>query len=200
MTRVKLCGLRRECDVEAVNELKPEFAGFILSTPFKRYVEPETVLEFRKKLTADTKMVGVFVDEELDYVKDILLRDIVDVAQLHGHETNEYIENLKKLINKPVIKAFKIEKEEDIKLAAECKADYVLLDSGTGTGKKFNWELIKNIDRPYILAGGLDPDNVGEAVRTLHPFAVDVSSGIETDGFKDKDKMKAFVLNVRKEK
>lgn len=200
MTRVKLCGLRRECDVEAVNELKPEFAGFILSTPFKRYVAPEKVLEFRKKLTCDTKMVGVFVDEELEYVKDILLRDIVDVAQLHGHETNEYIESLKKLTNKPVIKAFKIEKEEDIKLAKECKADFVLLDSGTGTGKKFNWELIKNIDRPYILAGGLDPDNVGEAVSALHPFGVDVSSGIETDGFKDPEKMKAFVLNVRKEK
>lgn len=200
MTRVKLCGLRRECDVEAVNELKPEFAGFILSTPFKRYVDPEKVLEFRKKLTCGTKMVGVFVDEELEYVKDILLRDIVDVAQLHGHETNEYIESLKKLTNKPVIKAFKIEKEEDIKLAKECKADCVLLDSGTGTGKKFNWELIKNIDRPYILAGGLDPDNVGEAVSALHPFGVDVSSGIETDGFKDPEKMKAFVLNVRKEK
>ena len=124
---------------------------------------------------------------------------VIDIAQLHGSENEDYISRVRSLTDKPIIKAFRIETAKDIADIERCSADYVLLDSGAGTGIKFDWNLIQNIKRPYFLAGGLSPDNAGDAVTMLHPFAVDVSSGIETDGVKDKIKMAAFVAAVRKE-
>lgn len=131
---------------------------------------------------------------------DKLLQDgIIDIAQLHGNEDEDYIKQLRKFTDKPIIKAFRIETANDIERAEQSTADYVLLDSGAGTGTVFDWELIQNMKRPYFLAGGLDVDNVASAIKTLHPYAVDVSSGIETDGYKDKTKMAAFVATVRKD-
>lgn len=199
MTRIKLCGMRRPADIEAVNELKPDYIGFIFAPKSKRYVEPALARELKGLLNADIKAVGVFVNEEVDVVAKLLNDNVIDMAQLHGAEDEDYIAKLRRLSDKPIIKAIKVTSEDDIKAADESSADYVLLDSGAGSGMVFNWELIKGIKRPYFLAGGLDPTNVAEAVRTLKPYAVDVSSGIETDGFKDKDKMTAFVANVRKE-
>ena len=121
---------------------------------------------------------------------------IVIIAE---QDAKEILEKLKKLINSPVIKAFQIKSGDDIAEARNSAADYVLLDSGKGSGQRFNWELIKSINRPYFLAGGLDTENISIAVKSLRPFAVDVSSGIETDGKKDLDKMTAFVNAVRKE-
>ena len=121
------------------------------------------------------------------------------MVQLHGNEDEDYIKHLRQLVNKPIIKAFRIETAEDVAQAKASSADYILLDSGAGTGKTFNWKLIQDIERPYFLAGGLTPGNVREAIRTLCPFAVDVSSGVETDGGKDKTKMAAFFDEVRKD-
>ena len=115
--------------------------------------------------------------------------------QLHENDINQ----LRTLTDKPIIKAFCIKESEDITDAESCLADYILLDSGEGTGTVFDWKKIQNIQRPYFLAGGLSIDNVENAVRQLNPYAVDVSSGIETDGLKDKTKMAAFVAAVRKE-
>lgn len=123
----------------------------------------------------------------------------IDIAQLHGAEDEEYIIQLRQLTDKPIIKAFRIETASDIEKALQSTADYLLLDSGAGTGTVFDWKLIQNIKRPYFLAGGLDADNAAEAVNTLRPYALDVSSGIETSGLKDKSKMAAFVSAVRKE-
>ena len=130
---------------------------------------------------------------------DLLNKGTIDIAQLHGSEDEEYILRLRSLTGKPLIKAIKVQSEADIVAADKSGADYVLLDSGAGTGMTFNWELIKGIKRPYFLAGGLSPENVADAIRTLNPFAVDVSSGIETDGLKDESKMTDFVSIVRKE-
>ena len=139
------------------------------------------------------------MDESPQTVAELLNAGIIDIAQLHGGEDDEYIELLRELAGKPVIKAFRIESEEDIAQAEKSSADYILLDSGTGTGNVFDWSLIKSVKRPYFLAGGLDCTNVGEAIRTLNPYAVDVSSGIETNGLKDINKMAEFVSTVRKE-
>ena len=124
---------------------------------------------------------------------------IVDLVQLHGAEDEDYLQKLRKITDKPIIKAFIIRSPEDVERAESSTADYILLDGGKGEGKSFDWSLLKDIKRPYFLAGGLNPDNASEAVKTLKPFAVDVSTGIETDGKKDSEKMTAFAAAVRKE-
>ena len=199
MTKIKLCGLSRQCDIEWANELKPDYIGFVFAKKSKRYVSPEKAKALKSLLFPDIKAVGVFVDEPIGNIAKLLSDNIIDLAQLHGSEDEEYITRMKALTDKPVIKAFRIKNENDITSAKNCKADFILLDSGAGTGRSFNWNLLENIDRPYFLAGGLYPENVEIAIDTLSPFAVDVSSGIETDNLKDKNKMTAFVNAVRKE-
>jgi phosphoribosylanthranilate isomerase len=150
-------------------------------------------------LLPEIQSVGVFVNEKPETVVKLLQDGTIDIAQLHGAEDEEYIIQLRQLTDKPIIKAFRIETASDIEKALQSTADYLLLDSGAGTGTVFDWKLIQNIKRPYFLAGGLDADNAAEAVNTLRPYALDVSSGIETSGLKDKSKMAAFVSAVRKE-
>lgn len=201
MTKIKLCGLSRECDIEAVNELQPEYVGFVFAPKSKRYVDREQAAKLRKRLRPGIAAVGVFVGETPETVAKLLKTGIIDIAQLHGNESEEYIERLRKLTNRPIIKAFRIDTEQDIEAAGRSSADHILLDSGKGgTGTVFNWELLQNIGRPYFLAGGLTTDNISEAVERLNPYAVDVSSGIETDGLKDKAKMASFVSLVRRKK
>lgn len=197
MTKIKLCGLSRECDIEAVNELQPEYVGFILAKPYRRYVPPQQVAKLKKLLDPRIQAVGVFVDEKEEVIADLLNQGIIDVAQLHGKEGEEYIQTLRKLTAKPLIKAFKVTDQEVLEQAKKSSADYILLDSGCGTGSSFDWSLIENVERAYFLAGGLHPENVAEAIKRCRPYAVDVSSGIERDGVKDKDKMTAFVEAVR---
>ena len=199
MTKIKLCGLSRPCDIEAANELKPEYIGFVFAPKSRRYVTPEKAKELKQLLDPDICAVGVFVNEDPERIACLVNSGVIDIAQLHGSEDEDYIKKLRTLTDKPVIRAFRIESARDIEDAEHCSAEYVLLDSGAGTGAVFDWELIQDIKRPYFLAGGLSLDNVGDAVEMLHPFAVDVSSGIETDGVKDRIKMAAFVAAVRKE-
>lgn len=199
MTKIKLCGLSRPCDIAAANLLKPEYIGFVFAQKSRRYVTPEKASELKRLLTPNIQAVGVFVDEKPESIAKLLNDGVIDFAQLHGDENENYILQLRQLTDKPIIKAFRINTPSDIVYAEHSTADYVLFDSGAGTGTVFNWELIQNIQRPYFLAGGLEPSNVSEAIKTLCPFAVDVSSGIETDGVKDKAKMATFVAAVRKE-
>lgn len=199
MTKIKFCGLTRIEDIEAANRLKPEYIGFVFWDRSKRAVTRERAAELKSRLDPSIKAAGVFVDEDIEVVKSLLEGGIIDIAQLHGHEDKDYINELKRAALKPVIKAFKIRGPEDIKTAGESSADMVLLDAGMGGGVTFDWSLIKSVERPYFLAGGLDPDNAADAVNTLHPYALDVSSGIETDGIKDEQKMAAFAAAVRKE-
>ena len=199
MTRIKLCGLTRPCDIEAVNILEPEYIGFVFAPKSKRYVTHDQATGLKHQLSPGITVVGVFVNETPETVVYLLSSGIIDIAQLHGSESETYIKNLRQLTAKPIIKAFRIKTANDIAKAVSSSADYVLLDSGDGTGTVFEWNVIQNIKRPYFLAGGLTPANVGPAIRTLSPFAVDVSSGIETSGLKDKTKMAAFIAAVRKE-
>ena len=199
MTKIKLCGLTRSCDFEYVNELLPEYIGFVFAPKSRRYISPEKAEVLREHLDDRITPVGVFVDEKIEVIADLIKRKIIDIVQLHGNESEQYIEDLRRVIDCPVIKAFRIESEADIVSANNSSADYVLLDSGGGTGKVFDHSLLKDIARPYFLAGGLTPENVETAVKQLKSFAVDVSSSLETDGFKDKIKMTAFVKAVRKD-
>lgn len=199
MTRIKLCGLSRPCDIEAANGLKPDYIGFVFAPKSKRYVSPETAAKLKAMLGPDIKAVGVFVNESVEQVADLFRRGIIDVAQLHGKEDETYIAALRSLTGKPIIKALRMDTDKDVERANASSADMVLLDSGAGgTGTAFDWNLLKGIRRPYFLAGGLSPINAEEAVRILSPYGVDVSSGIETDGLKDKTKMTAFVSAVRR--
>ncbi|MBS7397201.1 MAG: phosphoribosylanthranilate isomerase [Ruminiclostridium sp.] len=199
MSKIKLCGLSRKCDIEWANALKPEYIGFVFWSKSKRNVPPEKAKELKDLLSPDIKAVGVFVDEPIENVAELLNDNIIDIAQLHGGEDEEYIKKLRALSGKPIIKAFLLKSESDAERAEKSTADYILVDSGTGTGKSFDWELLKNISRPYFLAGGLCCENISQAITALDPYAVDVSSGIETNGCKDKNKMAAFVAAVRKE-
>ena len=192
--RIKLCGLSRVCDIEAANELKPDYIGFVFAPGSRRYVPPCRARELKEMLLPGIQTVGVFVREDPEVIAGLLDDGIIDLAQLHGGEDEDYIHRLRELTDRPVIKAFRIDSEEDIRAAEASSADYILLDSGSGgTGTAFDWKLLSDMKRPYFLAGGLDP------VRRLKPCGVDVSSGIETEGQKDKSKMAAFVHAVRKE-
>lgn len=198
MTRIKLCGLSRMQDIETANRLKPDYIGFVFAAKSKRRVSHLKATELKSKLAPNVKAVGVFLDDDLDMVGALMNLGIVDLVQLHGSEDEEYISKLRKITDKPIIKAFIINSIDDVKRAELSSADYILLDGGKGSGKAFDWSLLKEIKRPYFLAGGLNPDNATEAVASLKPYAVDVSTGIETGGFKDANKMAAFVSAVRK--
>ncbi len=199
MTKIKICGLRRECDVEFVNEAQPDFVGFIINVPNKvRSISPDNVKELTKNLDKRIKRVGVFVNYLPEKVAEMLNAGVIDIAQLHGTEDEEYIRTLRRLApNKEIWKAVRVKSEEDVQRANHCAADMVLLDSGAGSGQRFDTALISPIRRSYILAGGLTPENIPEAVAALHPYAVDLSTGVETDGFKDRDKVLAAVRAVR---
>ena len=198
MTRIKFCGLSRPCDIDFANELKPEYIGFVFVHQSKRYILPECALKLKARLSHDIQSVGVFMNESLDVVANMASQNIFDLIQLHGSESDKYIRHLKYLTGKLIIKAFVINSQQDIIQASGSSADYVLLDGGGGTGKAFDWDMIKDFRRDYFLAGGLTPENVKDAINILNPFAVDTSSGIENNqGFKDEIKMAEFIDSVR---
>ena len=193
LPRIKLCGLSREEDILLVNDLKPDYVGFVFWPKSKRFLCKEQAKKLKKILDPSIQTVGVFVDADPDEILSFLEEGIIDLAQLHGQEDEADIQKLKAKTKKEIIKAFTIESVEDIEMANHSSADYVLLDSGKGSGNSFDWELLAQMERPYFLAGGLNASNVREAIKDLHPYAVDVSSGIETNGKKDSKKMIEFV-------
>ena len=200
MTKIKFCGLTRLSDIQAANTLLPDYIGFVFAQKSKRYVDIQIASSLKKNLRANIKSVGVFVNEKIDNIIKMLNLNIIDVIQLHGTENKLYIKELRNFTDKIIIQAFKIQSCDDVLKASESLADYVLLDSGNGTGKTFNWDILAsmNFKRDYFLAGGLNPENVSLAIQILKPFAVDVSSGIESNSLKDISKMSAFISNVRK--
>lgn len=198
MTKIKLCGLKSLNDIEIINKYNPEYIGFIFYKKSKHYIDYKTAKMLKNALNKNILAVGVFVNEDINTVVKLLNENIIDIAQLHGNESENYIKTLKKLTNKTIIKAFKVENTLDIKKAKQSQADFVLLDSGTGgTGQTFNWSLIDDFNKPYFLAGGLSIENIKTALDMLSPYALDVSSGIETSGKKDPEKIKAFIQTVR---
>lgn len=193
MSRIKICGLMTEADVHAVNLYLPDYAGFIVNyKKSRRNISPEKLADLKKRLDTRIKAVAVTVDEPLESVKKIIKSGSADIAQLHGNENNDYIMSLK-ADGIEVWKAFVIKTDEDVRRAFDSPADMVLLDAGRGNGTVFNWSLINNFDRKYILAGGLNADNLERADKMLSPGVFDVSSGAETDGVKDPRKIRKIV-------
>ena len=198
--KIKFCGIKNPEDIEAVNRIRPEYIGFVFWEKSRRYVTSEAAAELKAKLDPAIQAVGVFVDEDPGVVEKLLGEGLIDLAQLHGQETDEMVRQLQERTGKQIIRAFQIRTAADMEEALKSSADYLLLDSGTGSGRTFDWSLLRRPLKPFFLAGGLKPENVAEAIRQFRPFAVDVSSGIETDGKKDHEKMSAFAGAVRKER
>lgn len=199
MTKIKLCGLSRRCDIEAANALMPDYVGFVFAEGSKRCVTPAQARALKNALSPGIRTVGVFVDEDPATVAALLGGGIIDAAQLHGGEDAAYIRALRRMTDRPIWQAFRVRTQADVEQAGRSEADCILLDAGAGTGTAFDWGLLDRVERPYFLAGGLDTENVAGAIRLLRPFGVDVSSGIESGGGKDAEKMAAFVAAVRRE-
>lgn len=195
MTKIKMCGLRRKEDVEFANALLPEYIGYVFAKKSKRYITPRDASELTEMLDDRIIPVGVFVDEPIENVISAVREGIIKIAQLHGSENEAYIARLRSE-GITTIKAFIVKSAEDISAAESSTADFILLDAGMGAGKSFDHELLKGISRQYFLAGGLSPENAAAATR-LEPYCLDVSSGIETEGFKDFGKMTEFTEKVR---
>lgn len=200
MTKIKICGLRRPEDIAYVNEAKPDFAGFIIDVPkSRRNVPREKVRELTALLSPKILPVGVFVNAPMETILSLVTDGTLKAVQLHGQESQSYLEELKKQVAVPLIRAFSIRSPEDLTEAEKNPADFVLLDNGAGgTGETFDWSLLSSFDRSFFLAGGLRLENITEAVSRFHPYALDLSSGVETDGYKDKEKIIAAVAAVRR--
>lgn len=202
MQKIKLCGMMKKCDIEYANIAKPDFVGFVFANT-RRLISYDMAREFKDMLDPDIKAVGVFVDEDVNVVGKLLKDGIIDIAQLHGSEDNDYIASLRAICDKPVIKAIKVKDKEDVINASSFDAEYLLFDTYRkgilgGTGESFNWDVLDyySSDKPYFLAGGLELDNIKDAA-SVGSFGLDVSTGIETDGFKDKEKMIEMVRRIR---
>ena len=183
-TRIKICGLRRAEDIAYVNEAGPDFAGFVIHVPKShRNVSAGQARELSAMLAPGIRPVGVFVNEPEETVANLLNDGVIRLAQLHGQEDEAYIRRLRGLTDGPLIQAFSIRRKEDLDRAMQSSADYILLDHGRGgTGSAFDWGLVEAVERPWFLAGGLDCGNLAAAIGRLHPWAVDLSSGVERDG------------------
>ena len=199
MTKVKICGLRREEDIAIVNEFLPDYAGFILAEGRKRTISEEQCRKLTRKLRKEIKAVGVFVNQNRVWIAELLEQGIIDVAQLHGQETEADVVWIKQKTGKPVIKAVSVQTKEDIEAWNQSQADYILLDQGNGgTGQTFDWNLTATVQKPFFLAGGIRESNVIEALLQS-PAVLDVSSGVETDEYKDREKVRRIIRLIRKE-
>ncbi|MCL1866186.1 MAG: phosphoribosylanthranilate isomerase [Oscillospiraceae bacterium] len=195
MTKIKICGLSRVEDIHAANELSPDYIGFVFVNASRRCVTVQKAAELRKVLRPEIIPVGVFVNSQIADIIALVKEGVIDMIQLHGNEKVEdedYIRGLKSRTECDIIAVNRV---------SGC-ADYLLFDGqNAGSGEVFDWDTIPNSPtrrQPIFLAGGLDPDNVESAIAKVRPFAVDVSSGVESNGVKDRIKMKIFINRVRK--
>lgn len=199
MTRVKICGITNLEDAINAAELGADYIGLNFYKKSPRHIEPNKAMEIIKKIPNNVKKVGIFVNEELNTAVDTAKKLNLDLVQLHGDEKPEYCKQLKDKSKKSIIKAFRIKTNNDIKNIGRYNADFLMFDAHKdgmfgGTGKTFDWKIIKAIKKPFFLSGGLNPENVKDAIKIANPFAVDVASGVEEKpGKKDYEKMKKFI-------
>ncbi len=203
-TKIKICGLRRTEDIDFVNEFLPDYIGFVFANT-RRKISYDTAKILSNRLDGRIISVGVFVDEPMENVIKLCNDNIINVVQLHGSEDGEYISKIKNHTDKKIIKAVRVQTREQIELADNLPVDYLLLDAYNsiipgGTGERFNWDIIpQNLKKLFFLAGGLSEKNLKNAIETVSPYGVDLSSSVETDGYKDKLKIKKVIDIVRKE-
>lgn len=196
MKKIKICGLKRREDIEYVNKYQPDYIGFVFAGK-KRKLTYDQVVDLKKYLTSSIQVVGVFVNEDISFVEKLVKEHVIDLVQLHGQEDQKYIQALKEKVDVSIIKAIQIKNEDSFN--EHYDVDYYLYDHGTGgTGESFDWSMLKEVDKPVLLAGGINLLNVDDALKK-NVYALDVSSGVETDGFKDEKKIKKIVRRVRNE-
>ena len=205
--KIKTCGLFREEDINYANELKPDYIGFVFAES-KRKVGVEKAYNLKNKLDKEIKSVGVFVNDNLDFILNLIKEKIIDIIQLHGNEDNDFLDNLKTKTNAKIIKFIPVENEDSILNSLNIFSDFILLDNlKGGIGKTFNWNYLKEafesnkkfievFNKKYFLAGGLNKENINEALK-FNPYCVDLSGGLETNGIKDFEKMK-YIINITK--
>lgn len=196
MAEIKICGLHQPQDIDIVNEVLPTYIGFVFA-PSKRQVSAKQAERLHKKLDNTIIPVGVFVNAPIHEISRLYKDGIIRIAQLHGSESEEYIHALRSLCPVPIIKAISVEKTEDIFFWQNSSADYLLLDSRHGgSGKAFDWTQIHRISKPFFMAGGINTENISQALA-YEPYCIDVSSGAESNGKKDKDKIIRLVQAVK---
>lgn len=200
--KVKFCGMKTREDIAIVNRYTPDYVGFIFAES-KRQVSMQTANDLAKNLDEKIKKVGVFVNTSLTQIEEIAQKVSLDIIQLHGDEDNEFIKALKNKLDLPIWQAIKVKDIVDIERAKQSIADMILFDayvkdSAGGTGKSFNWDLLKDFTGEFILAGGINKQNIIRAIRTTKPYIVDISSGIEKDNHKDENEVKTISELLRK--
>lgn len=201
MCKIKICGLKRPEDIKIVNDYQPDFGGFVFAGS-KRKIDFDTAKSLRTLMDPGIQAVGVFVNEKIEFIEALCKENIIQLVQLHGDEEEAYINALKEKVRVPLIKAVRVRRGEDILEAQKLPVDYLLLDTYVegaygGSGVTFDKNLIPKLTKPYFLAGGLSTENVLERIEGLEPYGVDVSSGVETDGFKDPEKVDAFTYKLQ---
>lgn len=204
MTRVKICGLSRPCDIEAVNTTMPDYIGFVFAQS-RRRVNTEQAKLLKSALDKRIQAVGVFVNEPLQNIVNLCNAGIIDLVQLHGDEDEQYIGALKQQVSNKIIKAIRVRCSMDLEQAQRLPCDYLLLDTYSpkeygGTGAAFDWDMINNIEKPFFLAGGINIENAAAAIKKVNPYCLDVSSGVETDGLKDRQKIIQLINAIRTER
>lgn len=195
--KIKICGLTRPEDIACVNRLLPDYIGFVFWPRSRRLVTRQQAARLKAMLSPEIRAVGVFVNAPMEEVAGLLAEGIIDMAQLHGEESEEDIRYLQKATGKPIIKAVKVHGRQDVEAWLGSAADYLLFDSGMGSGQTFDWSLLEGVKRSYFLAGGLGPDNLEQVFDHGGPYGVDLSSSVETDGHKDPEKMRRVMELVR---
>lgn len=200
--KIKICGIRRLEDTEYLNQYTPDYAGFILSEPFWRYVPPEQMDILNQNLNQEIKRVGVFVNPEIEQIQQYT--EYLDIIQLHGEESVDMIQHIRQETGMEIWKAARVRTPEDIQQADALPVDKLVLDSYSGishggTGTLAPWELIAEHKpvKPFFLAGGISVQNVLEAIEAVQPFGIDVSSSVETDKRKDREKIRSFIQKIR---
>jgi len=197
MARIKICGLFRDCDIDYVNEARPDYIGFVFAQS-RRQVGLEQARQMRGWLDRDILPVGVFVDAPVEQIIEIYREGIISMAQLHGQEDDAYIQTLIDRCGILVIQSVAVKTTADILRQLSSPADYLLLDNiAGGSGHAFDWQLIPAMDRPYFLAGGIDEAKMPAALAR-QPFGIDISSGAETQGLKDRDKIRRLLELARR--
>lgn len=201
--KIKICGLTRDCDINYVNEARPDYIGFVFAHT-RREISGRNACCLRERTAEGIQAVGVFVDESQGRIEELLKIKAIDMVQLHGHEDAEYIKRLKERTGCCIIKAMHPGKKTEADVYEQYQqagVDYFLFDSSNqtqvgGTGRTFDWQLIPKVSRPWFLSGGLNIENV-ESAMELQPYALDISSGVETEGYKDREKILEMIRRIR---
>ncbi|WP_196600072.1 bifunctional indole-3-glycerol-phosphate synthase TrpC/phosphoribosylanthranilate isomerase TrpF [Pectinatus frisingensis] len=202
MPRVKFCGITRMEDADILNMVQPDYAGFIFA-PSKRRITLPLAQSIKKVLASSIDTVGVFVNEVPKTIVDIAHALALDVIQLHGDETEEDINQIKQASGCDVWKVVRVKNSGDIEKWRNSSADMLLFDTfcdklAGGTGRSFDWSVLKGLNRPFVLSGGLKSINIVRAIRGVDPWGVDINSGVEIDGIKDTAKIKEIMAIIRR--